>query len=553
MKTKILSAIAISAMALSASAQNYKVVVTATDGTKTAYETTSLQSIKFQEAPAYLNTPYLAGAEYVTKNTLGNYYVAFASAEPDANGNPASAGDILLGFELTAAESDDPYNAILPAGFYQAGTGAAIGEFNYQRAAIAIRTGQGDEDVTFSPITDGTVLVQNEGGNYDIRCEMKLLTGESVAARYEGPINFVVGSTENAPFTEDQNVTFTGVQERYYANWYYPFCDDAFVEFYTGSFTEDGVQKEGYWLHLDTFMPLAEDPAHPTTYLPDGIYTIDPREEVANYTNLPFTIGIGREIDFWGQTLIGGSYIKYTAANGTITQSMITGGTMTVSNNSTKMEFDFETPEGIHITGTYEGNLLVKNFSEPGTAPAIEGTLTGDVALDFSKGQVALSYNSGDYIKAGLNQFTLMVTDTNMKVGDYLGLELISDQRSLADGTYTINNEIANYGGLKGFCDYGGNVLYSWYGDLSSTDDEGYQTVLAPIMGGTVTVTTIDADNKKIEFNLVDEDGHKLTGTYQGRFFNYDATAEAPAKVKNRATKHVKAPAAKAPEQPRKL
>ncbi|MCM1320117.1 MAG: hypothetical protein NC217_07005 [Muribaculaceae bacterium] len=536
MKTRILSALAVGALALTASAQNYKVVITGTDGSKTEYETTDLASIKFEEAPSYLETNYLVGAEYSTSNDLGNYYICFGSGKPDSNGNPEEIGDLQIAMELTAAPAEDAYDAKLPAGYYRAGAGTKAGEFNMERTGIYIRLAEGDEGVTVSPLIDGAVDVRYDGHNYDIRGEFTLLTGEFVAVQYQGPITFVAGITEELEFTTDQDVTFEGAQERYYANWYYPFASDATLQLYTGDFDENGSQLEGYWLQLDTYMPKGQDPANPTTFLPDGTYTVDWRETIDYNTQQAYSLGQGRMIDFWGQIYPTGSYMTYQDGKGRVYRGLIKEGTMTVSENSTKIEFDFITDKGIQIQGTYNGNLVVRRFDDPTATPDFGSTLTKDVTLEFDSKTIALSYNMGDYIKKGLNQYIVMITEPNMKQGDYLTFELMSDQNELPDGTYTINNEIVNYGGLYGFIDYGGNMIFSWYGDLDSTTAEGYQETLAPINGGTVVLSSNADGTRTFTINVNDGKGHTISGTYTGVLYNETAPQGSPAKVNRKAS-----------------
>ena len=47
-----------------------------------------------------------------------------------------------------------------------------------------------------------------------------------------------------------------------------------------------------------------------------------------------------------------------------------------------------------------------------------------------------------DYIKPGINQFIIMITEPEMKADDYIPFELCSDKDVLPDGVYTINNEV---------------------------------------------------------------------------------------------------------------
>lgn len=547
MKTKILSALLIGAAALSAQAQNYKVVITGTDGTKTEYETSNVKNIVFQGTSNYIDTDYLIEAEYNSKDELGNYYIAFGNSAPDASGQPAEVGDIQLALELTADRSADSHNAILPEGFYLAGSGANKWEFNLQHSGIIIRLAEGDNGVTVSPIVDGSVNVKHEGQKYIIQCDLLLLSGENVSVEFYGHLPFVAGMTENEEFTEDQDIPFEGCQERYWANWFYPFCDDGALQLYTGSFDEKGNQLEGYWLYIPLYWPKAKDPAHPETFLPDGVYTVNPIEKSTNCTDLPFSCEQGRFVDLWGVIYPSGTYITYLDGKGSVTRGLIKSGTLTVSKNATKLEIDFVTTNGVKIQGVYDGQIQVMDFSEPEKYPTIEGTLTGDINLDFLPNAEGVSYPMGSYIKPGVNQFIVMVTEPNMKKGDYISLELCSDQEVLADGVYTINNKIEPFGGIKGFIDYGGNILYSWYGDLDSTNPQtGEQSIIGPIMGGTVTITTTGTDTRKIVFDCVDEDGHKITGTYEGKFYNIPPQ-QAPAALKAPAAKSLKEAKAPAP------
>ena len=59
---------------------------------------------------------------------------------------------------------------------------------------------------------------------------------------------------------------------------------------------------------------------------------------------------------------------------------------------------------------------------------------------------------------------------------------------------------------FPGWYTFAGQMFHSWYGDLDSTDSEGYQTVFAPFNGGTVTVSTADAAKgiRKIVFDVTD-------------------------------------------------
>lgn len=86
-------------------------------------------------------------------------------------------------------------------------------------------------------------------------------------------------------------------------------------------------------------------------------------------------------------------------------------------------------------------------------------------------------------------------------------------------------------------------MVFSWYGDLDSTDDEGFQSILAPIFGGTLTVTTIEGDKRKFDFDLRSRKGHKITGSIT-REVNYaspeDSKEDKVESIRSRALKGIK-------------
>lgn len=536
MKKRIMTVIAAGALLIPAIAQ-YKVVVTTTDGVKTEFETSELSNIRFENAPDYTSLEYFIDGAYTSKGDLGIYSFTLASSEPDEWGLPPHVGDAELSLELIGAISDDYVNAELPAGYYRAGTGNSVGEFDIQKSGLTLRLDEGEEGTNLYPIIDGTVDVRKNGDDYVIKAELVLLQGGTVALAYEGQLSFAPGMMETEQFGEDQDFTFTGAQARLYDNWYFPFATDLTLQFFTGEFDENGGQTEGYWLNLDTFMPKLVRTPEGSLSLADGVYSPEPREKITNYTNIPYTYTKGYTLDFWGTLYPAGSYLNKLEKNGRSFRGYIVDGTMTVSDNGTNIVFDFVTDNGKKINATYNGKITIFDFTEPDKIPDYSSTLTEDVTLNFIPGSVAMSYSLGDYIKQGLYQFEVMVTDPEMEHGDFIMLELSAESELLPDGTYTINNALEPFTGIEGSIDYGGQILYSWYGDLDSADDEGVQSIITPIMGGTVKISTVAGGERKLEFNLEDGKGHTITGEYAGLFYNL---SESSAK---------RAPAMKAPKK----
>ena len=128
-------------------------------------------------------------------------------------------------------------------------------------------------------------------------------------------------------------------------------------------------------------------------------------------------------------------------------------------------------------------------------------TLTEDYKLDLDKGQMAFAFKNDGYIVPGLTWYEIYVTDPAYANYDYLQIHVLTDAETLRDGTYTIDNGLTSGTGLKGAVTPGGEISLSWMSDLSSADSEGVQSVLAPIAGGTVTISTV-GDFRQLDFDL---------------------------------------------------
>lgn len=524
-----MAAVAAGALFVPALAQNYKVVVTTTDGEKTEFETTQLKDIRFENAPNYAPLSYFIDGAYTSKGDLGVYAFTLATEEPDQWGLPPYVGNAELSLELVGALSEDYTNAKLPVGYYRAGTGNVAGVFDIQKSGLTLRLDEGEDGTNMYPIIDGSVDVRKDGDDYVVKAELVLLQGGTVAFQYNGPITFQPGMMETEQFAEDQEFAFTGAQSRFYDNWFYPFVTDMALQFYTGEFDADGNQTEGYWLNMDTFAPKYLRTPDGSLSLADGVYSAEPREKIDNYTNIPYTYTKGHTLDFWGTLYPTGSYLNKKEKSGRAFRGYIVDGTMTVSDNGSNVVFDFVTDNGKKIKATYNGKINFVDFSEPEKMPDYSSTLTEDVKLDFIPGTVAMSYSLGDYIKKDLYQFEVMITEPDMLHGDFIMLELSSSEEILPDGVYTINNALEPFTGIEGSIDYGYQILYSWYGDLDSADEEGVQSVICPIMGGTVTISTADSGDRKLVFDLQDGKGHTITGEYEGIFYNLSASSAKPA------------------------
>ncbi len=529
---KYIVSVAAALFAFGAFAQvQHNLVIVDKDGSRTEINRDNIKGITFAEMPEYYDVNNLLSAVYSTTGDLASYEVVLSNATPNASGQPAAAGDFQVVLVLTGEPSADADNAILPAGYYRMGNGSSAGTFNFNKSMLLVYSE--DSGSRVNAFIDGTVDVRHNGDNYDIRCELDLFTGEALNARFTGPIQFAKGSTEQSPFDTPQQIAFDGGQGRFYGNWFYPFADDGRVQFYQGEFDSSNTLVEGYWLDIDIYMPKSDDPMNVTT-IPDGVYSVEPREAVSDCTNLPYTFIGGSEADFMGEPIVVGSTLTYKSKTGDSKFGMITGGTITVSNSGKQFKFDLLTDNGISITGSCTGmnlgNYCDNDLAEPARPYS---TLTADYALSFPSDAVGGAWSLGDFIKEGLNVYYLQIAEPTFEKGDYVALELLSADSKITDGVYKVGNTLDDKSCLVG-C-YASNkvdIQFSWCGNLEKKDADGYNEIMAPINGGTITVKTGTDGKQTFTLDLQDDNGHKITGSWTGTVSYQSASAAGQLKKK---------------------
>ena len=553
--------------AMSAQTVNH-LVIEEKNGTVTSIPTTEIEGVLFEEERDYTQVPVLLNAVYTPGETLGTYTLELGNAQPDQNGDPANIDDVQIAISLCGPASADGQNAQLPEGYYRIGTPGSPFSINAQATAAWVRVEEGSNGIANAFFIFGSADVRREGNIYDIRIELEPLSMEgSMNLQFKGELPFRAAPSEFEGFTEDVNVTFTGAQGRFYGNWFYPFADDCVMQFFSGEFDDTGRQVEGYWLNVDANMPLTPDPMDPNQHFADGVYKLESREVVYDYTYMPFTYNPGKEVDMWGETYYSGTYIMKIDKSGRRYIALINGGTVTISNGGTKATFDFTTIDGKKVTGTFLGNPFVANFCDNDVKQPKGpfSRLTADHVLDFTPSTVGLAYRELESYVPGLETYRMWITDIDQDKGDYLQFTFLSNGSALQNGTYTIGDVLqANYS-FKGRPEYGGQPLFSWYADFNTLDAEGAVSVLAPLVEGTFTVSDGTMEpveslvSKKITFNFVDDKGNIIDGSWDGYLMVEDnptpeAAAKIPARKARTDIRPRKAPAMKlAPSTPQLL
>ena len=119
-----------------------------------------------------------------------------------------------------------------------------------------------------------------------------------------------------------------------------------------------------------------------------------------------------------------------------------------------------------------------------------------------------------------------MFTVPSLDKGDYVSLEMFVDGETVPDGTFKIGRELASGNIIPGAVDFAGSMIFSWYGDLGLVDEEGYNTTLGPLESGTVTISTLDNGERKVVFDMVDDNGNVVAGEYVGVIIDGNSVAD---------------------------
>lgn len=464
----------------------------------------------------------LVSAVYRTDNdaVAGNYEVTFGNTT-----QMEWEGDMQVFIDFYNEADSDPINPVLPSGTYEPNADFSAFSYNPSNSYVDIIV-EGGELVS-SPIM-GEVTVERTGPTYTITVvgTLMLLDDMEFAARYTGTLQFVQGGTSAFEyFDKDFEVTAEDAQMRYWGGWFYQFADDVGVEMFDGEFDDNGSMTKGYYLHISrVLMPKYADYNAEYVPLADGVYEVTQLPD-ATYCQ-PYTIEHGRMEDLLGDKHFVGSYVTYVDGD-TKKVALITGGTMTVerSGESYTITADFVAENGVKVKVNYSGELVVGNFNDNDQSEPVRPytTLTGDHTYSFPAESNYTAACYGEYIKPGFDLWFITIMGYNSTYpdgyGDMFTAEFVVESGGARDkmptGTYNIALEVKDRTMFPGFTDFAGNILFTWYGDLTP-DAEGYSSQVAPIASGTVTVEEAEDGNYCFTFDLVDDAGNKIAGEWTG-------------------------------------
>lgn len=143
-------------------------------------------------------------------------------------------------------------------------------------------------------------------------------------------------------------------------------------------------------------------------------------------------------------------------------------------------------------------------------------TLEGDIEVRFTADD-SLSYADcfGNYYHTDSYMWGLYFQNYTSKEQLYIEIMHADHLYEMPLGSYTASDNINATGVLiKGGFDEDGYQAYSWYTRLGSEAQSG---ATAPIFDGSITIEECGEELYKVTFDLIDDRGNKITGTYEGR------------------------------------
>jgi hypothetical protein len=148
-------------------------------------------------------------------------------------------------------------------------------------------------------------------------------------------------------------------------------------------------------------------------------------------------------------------------------------------------------------------------------------TLEGDVEVVFSADN-SLSYADcfGNYYHTDSYMWGLYFQNYTSK--EQLYIEIMHPEHILEIplGTYRASDDIyATEVLIKGGFDEDGYQAYSWYTRLET---DTHNSATAPIFDGSITIEEIDEELFRVSFDLIDDKGNRITGSYEGRMILED-------------------------------
>lgn len=290
------------------------------------------------------------------------------------------------------------------------------------------------------------------------------------------------------PNTNEVEFNATYLIGDYYGDIYNNGQGNYYIYLSNVSIEEDGSYKpHGCYYILDITAPMSSY-HNERIQIPEGSYTLDKEG-----TNKEFAFSYERshlvDTDYAGEPFRD---VKFDSGSMYVNNAGITL-TVTIGDKT-------------HIV-TYKASPYVNNRGENGT----HSTLVDDLIPDLSN-HTLYYYPCGDYYATGLDNWMLLAYP-NDNEGDILQFDIMTAKDSdNIFGSYTLGDSSTANSFLKGVITpyEGENYMEgSWYYTSDYAD-------IAPIVGGTFTISDEGYGIAKLSFYMQDDRGNSIKGDWRG-------------------------------------
>lgn len=421
----------------------------------------------------------------------GNYYIFFTDYGFNENGNMLTNSTYYkldLYGELYEGEAVNGYIP-LPAGTYtlDANDTTAVGTIGASYSGY-IKTNNSDVEIEVS--YEAAELVVNEDGSCLLTAT---INGQKHTVTFSGESTIADKREVNgAVDTIERQMDFA--YAFYYGDQYSEDVSDNFYFF----LSDIGVDENGWeiangtYYRFDLYSEILN--TEEGVSIPYGTYTFDATNSFA-----PNTVGVANSM-YYVLDDMGYDYVD---------QAAITGGVIIVDEEGVRAEVMVGATK--HIL-TYYGEVApIFEYSSGGggSGDGPYSTLYDDWYCNLSNHNCLYMYY-GDYYEVGYQNWTFGIMPKD-GAGDFVQFDVLAAADSVDSfyGEYIISDSYESYTAYPGYIDSAGYMSGSWY----YTDDG---VTMAPFVDGYLSVVDNGDGTAFIEFDVYDDCGFNVTGSWTG-------------------------------------
>lgn len=425
-------------------------------------------------------------------------------------------------FAVWSTPPEDPYNITLKPGIYPLDEANKPGFANLSSCRV-VRIGDDlYTDQERRDFVSGSITIEDDGnGGYNILATCLDNQGEFHKITYSGKVE-MQGLSKVASIEEDQEFTATS------ANAHFGVGDKekmhCVLDLYESGKGDFGLTVNKRVLSFEIFFKYDID-GKPTP----GVYPFTVPDPSGLIYGPAGTIFPGKpSSDPFNPDLVRGTHIKINDGLGRLKQiGLLNGGTLTIEDNGDDtyhISTDLVTDDGqYHVRATYDGPLKIDGV------PGRFSTLTEDYTLDL-QGAIAQGKYYGDVYGNGCTAYTINLNPREGTAGDGFMVEFVSKSYAnynepIPDGRFTAapEEQTARPGQFtRGRLNLNnGQILGTAF--VGEYVGGGMVGKVAPATEGEFFITHVTNDVYRLEFDFIDDRGHRWNGEWEGRIPLTDA------------------------------